>query len=142
MARVEHVLLPWSSFVILPMFALANAGVRLSWIALDGALTNAIGIGIVLGLVIGKPLGILIGSFAATRAGGRLPDDVAWGNVAGMAITAGIGFTVALFIAELAFVGPLLEHAKIAILVGSIAAGVLGSITLRIAGSGRSSRTE
>ena len=93
--------------------------------------------GIFLGLVLGKPLGVAVGSFVATRSGlGRLPDGVGWGDLAGMGFTAGIGFTVALFIAELAFPeGPLLEQAKIAILVASLVAGIVGYLVLRIATS-------
>ncbi|HEY6568152.1 MAG TPA: Na+/H+ antiporter NhaA, partial [Actinomycetota bacterium] len=109
MARTEHALLPWTSFVILPLFALANAGVQLSVRSITDAATGAVGIGIFLGLVLGKPLGVALGSIAATKTGlGRLPEDVGWGDLAGMGFTAGIGFTVALFIAELAFPdGPL-----------------------------------
>ena len=137
LARTEHALLPWTSFVILPLFALANAGVELSAQAIRDSATGAVGVGIFLGLVLGKPLGVAVGSFVATRSGlGRLPDGVGWGDLAGMGFTAGIGFTVALFIAELAFPeGPLLEQAKIAILVASLVAGIVGYLVLRIATS-------
>ena len=135
LARTEHALLPWTSFVILPLFALANAGVELSAQSIREAATGAVGVGIFLGLVLGKPLGVAVGSLVATRSGlGRLPDGVGWGDLAGMGFTAGIGFTVALFIAELAFPeGPLLDEAKIAILVASLVAGVVGYLVLRIA---------
>jgi Na+:H+ antiporter, NhaA family len=137
MARTEHALLPWTSFVILPLFALANAGVELSARSIRDAATGAVGIGIFLGLVLGKPLGVAVGSFVATKTGlGRLPDAVGWGDLAGMGFTAGIGFTVALFIAELAFPdGPLLDQAKISILVASLVAGIVGYVVLRIAPS-------
>jgi NhaA family Na+:H+ antiporter len=137
LARTEHLLLPWTSFVILPLFALANAGVDLSRTAIAEAAGSAVAIGIALGLLVGKPLGIAAGSFIATRTGlGRLPDDVGWGDLAGMGMTAGIGFTVALFIAELAFPpGPLLEQAKIAILFASAAAAAIGYLILRLAPS-------
>ncbi len=133
MARAEHALLPWTSFVILPLFALANAGVELSIQAIRDAATGAVGIGIFLGLVLGKPLGVAVGSFLAAATGmGRLPGDVGWGDLAGMGMTAGIGFTVALFVAELAFdEGPLLDEAKIAILAASLVAGIAGYLVLR-----------
>ena len=135
LARVEHVLLPWSSFVIVPLFALANAGVVLSREAITGAFTGAVGLGIVLGLVLGKPLGIFAASALATRSGlGAPPSSVGWIDLLGMGATAGIGFTVALFIAELAFPGrtELLAEAKVAILVASAVALVTGQVLLRI----------
>jgi NhaA family Na+:H+ antiporter len=135
LARVEHVLLPWSSFVIVPLFALANAGVVLSREAITGAFTGAVGLGIVLGLVLGKPLGIFAASALATRSGlAHRPPSVGWIDLLGMGATAGIGFTVALFIAELAFPGrtELLAEAKVAILVASAVALVTGQVLLRI----------
>jgi Na+:H+ antiporter, NhaA family len=134
LARTEHLLLPWTSFVILPVFALANAGVDLSWPVVRAASTSAVSIGVVLGLLVGKPLGVAGGSFVAIRSGlGRLPSDVGWGDLAGMGVTAGVGFTVGLFIAELAFVsGPLLDQAKIAILVASGVACIAGYMVLRV----------
>jgi len=134
LARTEHALLPWTSFVILPVFALANAGVELSISTFTESLTSPVTIGVFLGLVLGKPLGVLAGAFLAIRSGlGRLASDVGWGDLAGMGTTAGIGFTVALFIAELAFTDPLLlEEAKIAILAASLVAGVAGYLILRI----------
>ena len=137
LARTEHALLPWTSFVILPIFALANAGVELSLTRLGDALTAPVSLGVFFGLVLGKPLGVLVGSFLAVRSGlGSLADDVGWGDLTGMGMTAGIGFTVALFIAELAFPpGPLLDEAKTAILAASLVAGVLGYVILRVAPS-------
>lgn len=128
LARVEHVLLPWSSFVILPLFALANAGVGLSATALREAATGRIGLGIVVGLVVGKFLGVWLVSLVAVKLGvGTLPDGVGWGSLAGLAFTAGLGFTVSLFVADLAFPGsPLLAQAKVGILVASILAGGIG----------------
>jgi NhaA family Na+:H+ antiporter len=137
LARTEHALLPWTSFAILPLFALANAGVELSLDRLASSVTAPVSIGVFLGLVLGKPLGVLAGSFLAVRSGlGRLADDVGWGDLSGMGFTAGIGFTVALFIAELAFSDPaLLDEAKTAILAASLAAGVMGYVVLRVAPS-------
>jgi NhaA family Na+:H+ antiporter len=134
LARVEHVLLPWSSFIIVPLFALANAGVRLGGPAVGDAVTGRLGLAIIVGLVLGKPLGVLAAARASTAAGvGVLPADVGWGDILGMGATAGIGFTVALFIAQLAFPTQpdLLAQAKVAILVGSVLAGAVGNVTLR-----------
>ncbi|HET6714819.1 MAG TPA: Na+/H+ antiporter NhaA [Actinomycetota bacterium] len=137
LVRTEHALLPWTSFVILPIFALANAGVELSLTRLGASLTAPVSVGIFLGLVLGKPVGVLLGSFITVRTGlGRLGGDVGWGDLTGMGMTAGIGFTVALFIAELAFPpGPRLDEAKTAILAASLVAGVAGYLILRVAPS-------
>jgi NhaA family Na+:H+ antiporter len=142
LARVEHILLPWSSFVILPIFALANAGVSLSWAALGDVVTTRLGLGIVLGLVVGKLIGVLAGSIIAVRSGlGVLSPEVGWGDVAGMGATAGIGFTVALFIASLAFEGSdALPVAKVAILVASSIAAALGYVLLRVSPSRETTR--
>ena len=139
LARVEHALLPWSSFVILPLFALANAGVMVTADAFGGALTTGLGLGIVLGLVVGKVLGIVFAARIAVATGAaELPEGVSWRAVTGMAATAGIGFTVALFVAELAFASDpmLLEEAKVAVLIGSAAALALGQAVLRIGAGG------
>jgi len=141
LARVEHVLLPWSSFVILPLFALANAGVELSASALHEAATGRIALGIVVGLVVGKFAGVWLATLAAVKLGvGRLPDGVGWGSLAGLAATAGLGFTVSLFVADLAFRrSPLLAEAQVGILAASILAGVLGYGVFRLARSDRRS---
>ncbi|MGB7806047.1 MAG: Na+/H+ antiporter NhaA [Actinomycetota bacterium] len=135
LARVEHVLLPWTSFVILPIFALANAGVVLSSSTIAAAATDVVAIGIFVGLVVGKPLGVFLGSQVAVRSrAATLPDDVGWGDLAGTGFTAGIGFTVALFVAELAFPrSDILQEAKIAILAASVVAGIVGYVVLRLA---------
>jgi NhaA family Na+:H+ antiporter len=134
LARVEHALLPWSSFVIVPLFALASAGVRLSPATISATTGAAVAIGIVVGLVIGKPLGIYLATWLARRTRmGTLPDGVGTRSVVGLGATAGIGFTVALFIADLAFEDQplLLGQAKIAILVASVIAGVAGWLIFR-----------
>jgi Na+:H+ antiporter, NhaA family len=134
LTRVEHRLLPWSSWVILPLFALANAGVSLGSTVVRGALTSPVAIGIFCGLVIGKPLGIFFGSkFVIGWGGATLPPGTRWNDLLGMSVIAGIGFTVALFIAELAFEGEpgLLAEAKVAILAASLAAGLIGGVVLR-----------
>ncbi|HEY7876557.1 MAG TPA: Na+/H+ antiporter NhaA [Actinomycetota bacterium] len=130
--KVMHALHPCSSYVVVPLFALANAGVEISGDAVTGTFTSRLGLGIVAGLVIGK----LIGVFGATRAsvalGLQAPPEDGWRTTAGVAALAGIGFTVSLFIAELAFGGgPALVDAKIAILGASILATALGGLMLR-----------
>jgi NhaA family Na+:H+ antiporter len=141
LARLESTLHPWTSFVVVPLFALANAGVHLTAAGLRDAMTSRIVLGIVLGLVVGKPLGISLGSFVAVRAGiARLPAGVDWRDLVGAAAVAGIGFTVSLFVAELAFASiALVNTAKIGILSASIVAGAVGYGLLRLAG-GRSGR--
>lgn len=134
LARTEHALLPWASFVILPVFALANAGVELSLSRLASALTAPVAVGIFAARVLGKPLGVVLGSWLTVRSGiGRLAPDIGWVHVAGMGATAGIGFAVALFIAELAFPpGQALDEAKTAILAAALVAGLAGYVILRI----------
>ena len=134
LARVEHALLPWSSFVILPLFALANAGVTLTGGAVGDAFTSVVALGIVLGLVVGKPVGVLLASVVGIRSGlGRLGTGVSWGHIGGLGATAGVGFTMALFIAGLAFESdPVrLGYAKVAILAASVIAGVAGYAVFR-----------
>jgi Na+/H+ antiporter NhaA len=125
---LEDQLHGWSSLLIVPVFALANAGVELSPSALRAASTSPIAIGIVLSLVFGKFAGVWLASRAGVKLGiGRLPEGVGWGSLAGLAATAGLGFTVSLFVADLAFRRTeLLEQAKVGILVASIIAAVLG----------------
>jgi NhaA family Na+:H+ antiporter len=134
LARLEHELLPWSSFVIVPIFALANGGVLLSGSAVVDAVTGPVGLGVFLGLVVGKPLGIWLASLIAVRSGvATLPSGVSLTHVGLMGVVAGIGFTVSLFIAELAFPGsPLLDDAKIAILAASFVAGSVGIVLMRM----------
>jgi Na+:H+ antiporter, NhaA family len=135
LARVEHTLLPWSSWLIVPLFALANAGVALSAHTVAAALSGAVGLGILLGLVLGKPVGIVLASLGAVRSRlCPLPAGVGWDAVVGMGVTAGIGFTVALFVAELAFGAEpaRLGEAKVAILLASAIAGVCGWLVFRL----------
>jgi NhaA family Na+:H+ antiporter len=135
LVRVEHALLPWTSFVIVPIFALANAGVDLSGKAIGDAVTSRITLGVLLGLVVGKTVGIWAASALAVRLGvARLPRGVQLSHVLGAGAVAGIGFTVALFITELAFEDAVLrDAAKIGILAASVVAGVLGWFLLRLA---------
>ncbi len=137
LARAEHALLPWTSFVIIPLFALANAGVRLSGEQLVAASTSRVTLGVVLGLVIGKVVGISgAAALAVAVRVARLPTGVRPAHLLGASAVAGIGFTVSLFMAELAFDDePLIAEAKVGILAASILAGALGWIVLRLSPS-------
>jgi NhaA family Na+:H+ antiporter len=131
--RLEHRLHPVSSFVIVPIFALANAGVVLSGDAIDHALSSRVTIGIVVGLVVGKFVGIFGASTIAVKARiGALPDALGLRHLAGVAVLGGIGFTVSLFITDLAFRGETIDDAKIGVLAGSAIAAVVGSIVLAL----------
>ncbi len=130
--KLEHELHTWVQFVIMPVFALANAGVALSLTSLSGE-TSRVVLGIIVGLVVGKPLGILLASWLAVRSGiASLPPGVSWTHMAGVGVLAGIGFTMSLFIASLGFDEPeLLEAAKLGILGASLLAGTVGFLLLR-----------
>lgn len=132
LARLEAFLHPWVSFVILPLFALANAGVDLSAEALRGVATSPVALGIVVGRVIGKPLGITLVAALVVRSGlGRLPEGVGWRHVLGVGALAGIGFAVSLLMAELAFAdAELVEAAKVGVLAAGLVAGVVGVTVL------------
>jgi NhaA family Na+:H+ antiporter len=138
--RMETFLHPWSAFVILPVFALANAGVPLSLGELGDALGSPIGLGILLGLVVGAPLGGLVFAWVAVRTTpARMPDGLDWPALGGVAPLKGIGFTVAIFISVLAFDDPALqEQAKLAILVASAIAGSIGLAVLVMRHAARS----
>jgi len=130
---IEARLHPWSSFLIVPLFALANAGVYLGGDSIEAALRSPIAWGVIIGLVVGKPLGIVAASALGLRLRiGRLPDGVRLGHLLAAGAAAGIGFTVSLFVADLAYTGVRLDEAKVAILVASIVSGALGLILLRV----------
>jgi NhaA family Na+:H+ antiporter len=129
--RLEHRLHPVSSFAVVPLFALANAGVALSLSAVGDSFTSLIGLGVILGLVVGKTVGITGAALLAIRLKlGQLPTGVDRRQILGAAALGGIGFTVSLFIADLSFTGARLNDAKIGILVASVIAGVLGTLVL------------
>jgi NhaA family Na+:H+ antiporter len=134
--RIERLLHPWSSFVIVPVFALANAGVRFTDIDLGEAVVSSVALGVGLGLVVGKALGIFAATWLAVRLGlGKLPKHTGWNQIFGLGAIAGIGFTVSLFVTELAFITPMhTDEAKIGIFIGSAVAGVLGWLVLRRGG--------
>jgi Na+/H+ antiporter NhaA len=124
--RLQALWHPWSSYVIVPLFALANAGVHLSGSFLATAYSSAVTLGILLGYVIGKPVGIVGATWAATHMSrGRLRPSVGWASVAGGGTIAGIGFTVSILIASLAFHGVQLAEAKVGVLSAALAAATL-----------------
>jgi NhaA family Na+:H+ antiporter len=140
LTRIEHVLLPWSSFVVLPLFALANVGVELSPASLAAAAGSVVAWAIVVARVGGKLVGVWGGATLAARGGlVDLPEGVRSSHLAGMALAAGTGFTVSLFVAETAFGSddPLLAHAKIALLVASVLSAFFAIPVLRRAARGR-----
>jgi NhaA family Na+:H+ antiporter len=135
LSRIEHMLHPWVAYLIIPVFALANAGVALGAGVID-ALTSSVALGVILGLVLGKQIGIMLFSWIAVRLGiADLPADTTWGQLYGVACLCGIGFTMSLFIGNLAFASPdMLDTAKTGVLAGSLISGALGWIILSRAG--------
>ena len=131
--RLTETLHPWTSFFIVPVFALANAGVVVSWDSLRDALRSPVTLGVVMGLIVGKMLGVSLFSWAAVRLGWcELPRGTTWSAVVGIAAVAGIGFTVSLFVTGLAFDDLGLEsEAKMGILVASAIAAAIGTAILR-----------
>lgn len=134
--RLQLRIQPWSSYVIVPLFVLANAGVVLSGETLAAAARSPITWGIVVGLTVGKLIGVTAGTWVALRTRlGVVPDTLRWGQLIGGAGLSGIGFTVALFVTDLALDDDaLVNQAKIGILTGSLLAGVIGWSIFRLAG--------
>lgn len=135
--RMEHALMPWSSYLIVPLFGFANAGVALGGIGLDG-LTDPVPVGVAAGLFFGKQVGILGAIVIADRVGfAPRPEGATWVHLWGLSILCGIGFTMSLFIGALAFPGypHLIEEAKLGVLTGSLLSSVLGYTILRLARS-------
>ncbi len=133
--RMEHALHPWVAFAIVPLFALANAGVTIGG-DLGETMGNRVTFGVLLGLVAGKLIGITLAAWISVRAGvTTLPESVTWRHLHGAAVLAGIGFTMSLFVADLAFAGGeeahLLTSAKLGIVGASIFAGLAGWLVLR-----------
>ncbi len=136
--ELEHTLHPWVVFAIMPLFALANAGVPLGG-GIAETLRTPVALGIVAGLVFGKQLGVTLFAWLAVKSGiSELPGGINWRHVYGAGWLAGIGFTMSLFISDLAFsASPLVDAAKVAILTASLIAGVVGWLILRGASSPR-----
>ena len=139
----EHALQPWVAYGIMPLFALFNAGVTLGG---EGGFGNVVTLGAFLGLLIGKPVGITLFVAIAIALGvTRLPSGVGWAAITGVGLLGGIGFTMALFIAMLAFgESPALDQAKIGVLAASVCAAVIGYLVLRmtLAPAGTATRPE
>ena len=131
--RLEYALHPLTSFAIVPIFAVANAGIRFDTDLFDGLAGSRVFWGIVIGLVVGKPLGITAAAWLAVRCGAaELPTGVRFGQVAAIGAVAGIGFTVSVFVSELAFFDDgVLGHAKVGVLAASLLAGAIGVVALR-----------
>ncbi len=131
--RLERALSPWVAYVVVPVFALANAGVALTGDAVGGVVSEPVTVGVILGLFVGKTAGVLGATALAVRLRiGRLPGGTTWRHVVGLAATAGVGFTVALFVTSLAYDDALVgDAAKVGILVGSTMSGVVGYLILR-----------
>jgi Na+/H+ antiporter NhaA len=132
-ARLQHFYHPWTSYVIVPLFGLANAGIVIDGGFLAQAYRSPITIGIIAAYVVGKPIGIVGMSWLLAKlSGGRIRPQVGWASVTVSGIIAGIGFTVSLLIATLAFQGPELEQAKLGLLSAAIIATVLAWTVFRI----------
>jgi NhaA family Na+:H+ antiporter len=130
--RMEQRLQVWSSFLIVPLFALANAGVDFRGTSFGEAATSTVALGVSLGLILGKTVGVSLFTFGAVRLGlGRLPAGTTWRHIIGLSAVAGIGFTVSLFIAGLAFTDPhIVDLSKVGIFIGSAVSGVIGASIL------------
>jgi Na+/H+ antiporter NhaA len=130
--RLQQLFHPWTSYAIVPLFALANAGIAINGAFLAKAFSSPITLGVLFGYVVGKPVGILGGTWLATRlSGGRLRPPVGWAAVAGGGTIAGVGFTVALLVATLAFDGTGLEEAKVGVLSAALTAALITWLLFR-----------
>lgn len=130
--RIEHALQPYVAFIIMPVFALVNAGVAIDT-TLVGSLASPVSLGIALGLFLGKQIGVTLGVWASVKLGvAILPQNTSMAQIYGVSLLCGIGFTMALFVANLAFLDPAhLNAAKMSILVGSTISAITGMIVLR-----------
>jgi NhaA family Na+:H+ antiporter len=131
--RLEHTLYPWVAFVVIPLFALGNAGMTFSGTGLSGALTSPLTLGVALGLLLGKPVGITLFSFLAVKTGlASLPRGLTWSHIAGAGMLGGIGFTMSLFIMGLSFNDAVMtDQAKFGIIAGSLLSAVFGLLFLK-----------
>ena len=131
---MEHLLYPWVYFAILPLFALTNANVGLAGSDLDALFSNPALLGAFFGLVVGKPLGIMAASFLVVKLrAASLPENVTWMHMLGAAVLGGVGFTMAIFVANLAYVDTAtIAAAKLGILLASLVAGVAGFSLLAV----------
>jgi NhaA family Na+:H+ antiporter len=138
--RLEHALHPWIAFFIMPVFALANAGVAVGG-GIVASVAHPVGLGVIVGLVLGKQIGVTLFSWLSVRLGlATLPVDLTWRHIYGASWLAGIGFTMSLFITGLAFSDPeLVTVSKLGILVASVVAGLVGWALLRFSAAARPS---
>jgi Na+:H+ antiporter, NhaA family len=141
--RIEHSLHPFSVFVIMPIFAFANAGTQIEWGQIGHLLAERPALGVMFGLLAGKLGGVFLATYVSVKLKlTEMPTDANWGHIAGVGLLSGIGFTMSLFINELAFKGlpdsgTYVTEAKLGVFLASIVAGVAGSIVLRMAGKGK-----
>jgi NhaA family Na+:H+ antiporter len=141
--KLEHALTPWSTFLIMPIFALANAGVTLNAEVIS-EMGSPLSLGIIFGLVLGKGVGVSLFSWGAVQLGiAQKPTSVAWSQLFGASWLAGIGFTMSLFIGGNAFAGsPLFATTQLSILVASVLAGFIGISMILITSKVRAHRTQ
>ena len=131
--RLQSTYLPWSSYVIVPLFALANAGISLNPSFLLAALTSPVTLGVVVGYIVGKPMAVLgVSAAIAWLSKGRLRPPVGWVGVAGSGTIAGVGFTVAVLVAGLAFTGRALSEAKLGVLIAALGATAVTWVVFRL----------
>ncbi len=130
--RILHVLHPWVAFLILPIFALGNAGLTFHDLNFSETIRHPLTMGIILGLFLGKPIGITLFSYLSVKLKiADLPREIAWPHIFGVSMLGGIGFTMSLFVSGLSFTAPeLINYSKFAILVGSILSAIAGIIVL------------
>ncbi len=135
--RLEHALAPYVTFLIMPIFALANAGVEITSVEYINIFhfspeIGSVGMGVFFGLLVGKPLGIFAASWLAVKSKmAVMPEEASWRMLLAVACLGGIGFTMSLFVDSLAYTDPgLIDRGKIAILMGSTAAAVMGSVLI------------
>jgi len=130
--KIESALHPWVTFVVIPLFALSNAGVAIGS-DIGRQVMNPVSLGIVAGLMLGKFIGVWLSAWLMVRFRvARLPDQVNWTHITGVALLAGVGFTMSLFITGLAFTDPVfMDQARYGILIASVLAGLLGVIVLK-----------
>jgi len=141
--RIEHSLHPLSVFIIMPIFAFANAGTHIEFGEVGHLLTERVALGVMAGLLLGKVGGVFIATYISVKLNlTEMPSQANWGHIAGVGLLAGIGFTMSLFINELAFSGlpesePFVTEAKLGVFLASLVAGIAGSIVLRAASRGK-----
>ncbi|SDP18891.1 sodium/proton antiporter, NhaA family [Mucilaginibacter sp. OK268] len=129
--KVEFMLHPWVAFVVMPLFALANAGIVIG-ANFFSSLANPVSLGVTIGLLAGKFIGVLLATWLMVKLGAQLPAKSTWKQIVGVALLAGVGFTMSLFISGLAFSHPeMVDQAKYGILLASLLSGVLGVLVLR-----------